>query len=169
MRIVGKLLNGKTVVGYAVSNGQETKNLPVSQVIELVKDKKIEKVRYIPCRCAITGVDGFELKKLPSKQIKESKITNKERLDALLKQTPVLGSKEIANILNGKDIIFVLNRIDMGVGSSLGGDCSKLSGTYYFANEYVAHKFIDKVSAIDTNGSLIRALNSKIDSVCVLI
>lgn len=68
-KIVGKLLDGRKVVGYALSDGNEVKNLPLKDVFNIAKDGKIANVKYLASRNSISGVNGFELRKLPSKQL----------------------------------------------------------------------------------------------------
>lgn len=63
-KLVGRISDGKQIIGYNVTDGQQTISMSKQDVMVLAKQGSILGVKLVGD--TLTGTNGFELKKLPT-------------------------------------------------------------------------------------------------------
>lgn len=166
LEIIGKLLDGRKVVGYVISNGYEAKNLKTSDVISLVKNKRINGVKYIESSDKLTGYSGFELKKVPSMQLKDN-CTTKDNATKDKDGLVYISSTVLNNVEELKKEVLMIEKTLKDEGCVLGtlsrnasrvgfADFNEIKAEEYYAvkKQYdnvrdKKNKILDKLRAIE--------------------
>lgn len=67
LRVVGRIFNGKSLVGYQLTDGQQSKPVTKLEAWQYAKNNQIMNVRAIGTieNPGLSGINGFELKELP--------------------------------------------------------------------------------------------------------